>query len=67
GWAPPFPALPNPVADTLILARRLFPGRQSYKLQDLARDLGIPALAAHRAEDDARLCMEIFLKCAAAG
>jgi DNA polymerase-3 subunit epsilon len=64
-WAPPFPALPNRIADTLVLSRRLFPGRQSYKLQELARNMGIPALNAHRAEDDARLCMEIFLKCAA--
>ena len=65
-WAPPFPALPNPIADTLVLSRRLFPGRESYKLQELARHMGIPALNAHRAEDDARLCMEIFLACAGA-
>jgi DNA polymerase-3 subunit epsilon len=63
-WAPPFPALPNRIVDTLVLSRRLFPGRGSYKLQELARDMGISALNAHRAEDDARLCMEIFLKCA---
>jgi DNA polymerase-3 subunit epsilon len=63
GWAPPFPALPNRIADTLVLSRRFFPGRGSYKLQELARDMGIPALNAHRAEDDARLCMEIFRKC----
>ncbi|MDR2159094.1 MAG: 3'-5' exonuclease [Treponema sp.] len=66
GWAPPFPALPNLIADTLILSRRLFPGRRSYKLQELARDMEIPAFNAHRAEDDARLCMELFLKCAGA-
>jgi DNA polymerase-3 subunit epsilon len=64
-WTPPFPALPNRIADTLALSRRLFPGCRSYKLQELARDMGISALNAHRAEDDARLCMEIFLKCAA--
>jgi DNA polymerase-3 subunit epsilon len=63
-WIPPFPSLPNLIADTLILSRRFFPGRQGYKLQELARDMGIPAVNAHRAEDDARLCMEIFLKCA---
>jgi DNA polymerase-3 subunit epsilon len=67
GWAPPFPALPNRIADTLALSRRFFPGRRSHKLQELARDLEIPALSAHRAEDDARLCMEIFIKCAARG
>jgi DNA polymerase-3 subunit epsilon len=59
----PFPVLPNKAADTLLLARRLFPGRGRYNLQDLAADLGIRAEAAHRALDDARLCMEIFLNC----
>jgi DNA polymerase-3 subunit epsilon len=58
-WAPPFPALPNRIADTLIMARRLFPNR-GHKLQELAADLRITAQNAHRAEDDARLCMEIF-------
>jgi DNA polymerase-3 subunit epsilon len=60
-WAPPFPALPNRIADTLIMARRVFPGRNSHKLQDLAEALQIKARNAHRAEDDARLCMEIFI------
>ncbi|MDR0622847.1 MAG: 3'-5' exonuclease [Treponema sp.] len=60
-WAPPFPALPNRIADTLVLARRIFPGRSSHKLQDLAANMRITAQNAHRAEDDARLCMEIFV------
>jgi DNA polymerase-3 subunit epsilon len=63
GWVPPFPALPNKIADTLVLSRRVFPGRASYKLQELAAFLQISAVNAHRAEDDARLCMEIFLGC----
>ncbi|WP_304243757.1 PolC-type DNA polymerase III [Gracilinema caldarium] len=63
-WKPPFPALPNKVVDTRILAKELIPGRYSYKLQDLAEYLQIKALEAHRAEDDARVCMEVFLKCA---
>ncbi|GHV92669.1 DNA polymerase III subunit epsilon [Spirochaetia bacterium] len=63
-WVPPFPALPNKIADTLVLSRRVFPGRNSYKLQDMAAFLQIQALSAHRAEDDARLCMEIFIGCA---
>jgi DNA polymerase-3 subunit epsilon len=58
------PALPNKIADTLVMARRFFPGRQRYNLQDLASGLGIRAEAAHRALDDARLCMEIFIKMA---
>jgi DNA polymerase-3 subunit epsilon len=63
-WSPPFPALPNKIADTLLMARRFFPGRSRYNLQDLALDLGIQAQAAHRALDDARLCMEIFIQMA---
>jgi DNA polymerase-3 subunit epsilon len=55
--------LPNRITDTLPLARRLFPGRARYNLQDLAKDLGIKAQAAHRALDDARLCMEVFTAC----
>ncbi|GHT63649.1 DNA polymerase III subunit epsilon [Spirochaetia bacterium] len=62
-WIPPFPALPNKIADTLALSRRVFPGRNSYKLQELAAFLQIKAISAHRAEDDARLCMEIFTGC----
>jgi DNA polymerase-3 subunit epsilon len=61
-WTPPFPALPNKIADTLPLARRFFPGRARYNLQDLALDLGLKAEAAHRALDDARLCMELFIR-----
>jgi len=57
------PALPNPIADVLVFARESFPGQRSYSLQKLAAELGIPAQDAHRAEDDARLCMEIFIRC----
>jgi DNA polymerase-3 subunit epsilon len=61
-WIPPFPALPNRVVDTLALSRRLFPGRPGYKQQDLAAWLGIDTGKAHRADDDARVCMELFLR-----
>ena len=57
-------SLPNRVADTLPLARRLLPGRRHYNLQDIASSLGIMAEAAHRALDDARLCMELFVRLA---
>jgi DNA polymerase-3 subunit epsilon len=66
-WAPPFPALPNRVIDTRIYAKEAFPGRWKYSLQELAKYLGIDALEAHRAEDDARVCMELFVKCAERG
>jgi DNA polymerase-3 subunit epsilon len=57
-----FSALPNRIADTLPLARRLLPGREHYNLQYLAASLDIRAMAAHRAYDDARLCMELFIR-----
>ena len=53
--------LPNRVADTLIIARRFLPGRARYNLQDIAASVGLQAREAHRALDDARLCMELFL------
>jgi len=63
----PFPSLPNPIADTLVFSRDRFPGLKSYSLQNLARELRIPARDAHRAEDDARLCMELFIRCMESG
>jgi len=57
------PFLANPVVDTLEISRELFPGFRSYSLQNLASALRIGTRNAHRAEDDARLCMEIFLRC----
>lgn len=65
-YEPPFPALPNRVVDTLVYAKEVFPGRWKYSLQELAKFLGIEAKEAHRAEDDARVCMEVFIKCAEA-
>ena len=63
-WAPPFPALPNRVVDTLAFAKETIPGRAKYNMQELASFLGIKAMEAHRAEDDARVCMELFIKLA---
>ncbi|MDR1220331.1 MAG: 3'-5' exonuclease [Treponema sp.] len=62
-WAPPFPALPNRTVDTIVFAKEAFPNMYKYNLQDLAASLAINAKDAHRAEDDARVCMEIFLRC----
>jgi DNA polymerase-3 subunit epsilon len=55
------PTMPNRVADTLIMARRILPGRGRYNLQDITAELGMVAESAHRALDDARLCMELFI------
>ncbi|MDR0707767.1 MAG: 3'-5' exonuclease [Treponema sp.] len=62
-WTPPFPVLPNRIVDTIVYAKEAFPNMYKYNLQDLAASLAIHAKDAHRAEDDARLCMEIFLRC----
>jgi DNA polymerase-3 subunit epsilon len=62
-WTPPFPALPNTVVDTIVFAKEAVPGLPKYNLQDLAASLSVNAKDAHRAEDDARVCMEIFLHC----
>ncbi len=55
--------LANDFVDTRVMAQRAFPGRANYKLQSLAVDLGVKALDAHRAEDDARVCLELFQAC----
>jgi len=57
------PALQNKVIDTRIFAKEMFPGLPKYALQDLATRFGIQALDAHRAEDDARVCLELFMIC----
>lgn len=57
------PTLSNRVIDTRIFAREMFPGLPKYALQDLALRFGIKAIDAHRAEDDARVCMELFRVC----
>ena len=54
--------LANKAVDTRIFAKEVFPGLSSYALQDLAVQFGITALEAHRAGDDARVCMELFDK-----
>jgi DNA polymerase-3 subunit epsilon len=55
--------LANDFVDTRVMAQRAFPGRPNYKLQSLAVDLGIEALEAHRAVDDARVCLGVFQAC----
>jgi len=57
------PAMKNKVIDTRIFAKEMFPGLPKYALQDLATRFGIKALDAHRAEDDARVCLELFMIC----
>ena len=60
--------LPNRVIDTLPLSRWAYPNCAEegesgvYKLQSLAKRLSIPVHAAHRANDDARVCMDLFTR-----
>jgi DNA polymerase-3 subunit epsilon len=53
----------TPVLDTRALARAALPGRQSYALDALCRDLGITGWSAHRALGDAHRCRLLFLAC----
>ncbi|OHD16234.1 MAG: hypothetical protein A2087_08190 [Spirochaetes bacterium GWD1_61_31] len=52
----------NPVYDTIILAKTARPRLESYALGKLAKVFGIAQQAAHRGDDDARVCMEIFYR-----
>lgn len=56
----PVPAMK--VLDTIRFAKKVWPGRKSYSLQNLARFLEIDVKSAHRAEDDSRVCLEILKK-----
>lgn len=61
-----FPPLKNKIIDTLPLSRWAYPKlieeneKGQYKLQSLAKRFSIDVYNAHRASDDARVCMELF-------
>lgn len=57
------PALANQAVDTLALSRWAYPANGHWSLQVLAKQFCIDVCAAHRACDDARVCMEVFLRC----
>jgi DNA polymerase-3 subunit epsilon len=52
-----------PAADTLKITRKLYPNLGKYNLQFLANHFSLDKGNAHRASDDARVCMEIFKNC----
>lgn len=54
--------LPNPVLDTLRLARTLVPGLRRYRLGALAEHFGVSQTPNHRALSDAAATAEVFLK-----
>lgn len=49
--------------DTVELAKIIFPSSPSYRLQDIAQELGIALPSAHRADDDAEATAHLFLAC----
>ncbi|MBR4692934.1 MAG: 3'-5' exonuclease [Oscillospiraceae bacterium] len=54
-------SVPNPVVDTVKLARRVWPGLPSYKLAYLTDYHGIAQEDAHRAWCDARATAKLYL------
>lgn len=52
-----------PAIDTIKLAKHVYPLMGKYNLQFLATKFSINVENAHRAQDDARVCMEVFLHC----
>ncbi len=57
------PPVTNAIIDTQVLAQKAFPRLKSYSLQNLGAALGLPRGNAHRALDDAVMCMRLFLAC----
>ena len=53
----------NPVIDTLTLSKLLFPNLKRYKLDVVAKHLGISLKNHHRAVDDAVCAGNILIKC----
>ncbi|NEZ46083.1 PolC-type DNA polymerase III [Clostridium niameyense] len=53
----------NPVMDTVILSRYMFPELKRFKLNVVAKHLGISLENHHRAVEDARATGDILLKC----
>lgn len=53
----------NPIMDTLPLCRFLFPDLRKYKLDTIAKHIGVSLENHHRAVDDAKATAEILLYC----
>jgi DNA polymerase-3 subunit epsilon len=54
--------LPNPVLDTLRLARCLVPGLKRYRLSSLVSHFGVREMPNHRALSDAAATAGVFLR-----
>ena len=51
----------TPILDTCSIARQVFPGLTNYRLESLARNLNIESEKFHRALEDSKVCMKIFI------
>ena len=56
------PLWSNPVLDTVDISRKAFPGQKSYSLLALAQSLKLAESQLHRAQADADLVRQLFLK-----
>ncbi len=52
----------NPIYDTLPLSRKIVPDSENHKLPTLVKNFRIKVSQAHRALDDSKACMEVFMK-----
>jgi len=57
------PLFTTPVVDTLATARRRLLGLPNLRLETLKRHLGLGKTQSHRALDDARDCLAVYLHC----
>ena len=57
------PPISNLIIDTQVLAQKAYPRLKSYSLQNLVAELSLPQGNAHRALDDAQMCMRLFWAC----
>jgi DNA polymerase-3 subunit epsilon len=55
-----------PVLDSCMFSRRVFPEQPSHKLQSLVEAFGISEGTFHRAQADAKSCMEVFRRAVSA-
>ncbi len=53
----------EPALCSSLLSRKIFPESTNHRLQTLVSFFGLAKGVAHRAEDDARACLEVALRC----
>jgi DNA polymerase III epsilon subunit-like protein len=58
------PAFGNKVSCALVLARRAWPGRSTYRLSDICSDAGIETRSEHRALPDCERALSVYVAAA---